>query len=509
MKLTRTPLDETQKAFLEWKRLEKIEEKGRINSQKQLQAEKGKNTRLNSILRQLSHKKMDWHGVPKPKALPEIYNVQKFEYEKPRELYCLILDEDISQAKSAKYLIERASHELYMPCKCEITDDVASFVAMIMQGTKEKKIEFNLLFIPMQLTNLFGPHLMRSLFEFGMEIPVVLCTEKKLTRHKQQILDSAHLRITLNRDELESRTSGATRKPWTSYPLPWEKSKVGMLISSWWKPTLERLERHKKKRDQLKAVRREKRKAKPNNANGFFAAPEGTNDMEDDENEDTILNPFDRKSFGVASRKLIEQKMAPGQSVPTAADICKRSASFVMRYPRINGLGVKGTIRTYASKQYDLSGSIAPALKSRWEEEIEQQLRDLDPLEMAKLDSKKQANRNQKNKHVMGKKMMKHLKAAKTKIQTGHVKRLQAKSFLLQSKQIANLLPSHGGHNSLDGVGLRYVKKDVEEESKEPVTQYNKMKTINNACGLQPVHPLKGYAVSWDFQYDKGADQID
>ena len=64
MKLTRTPLDETQKAFLEWKRLEKIEEKGRINSQKQLQAEKGKNTRLNSILRQLSHKKMDWHGVP-------------------------------------------------------------------------------------------------------------------------------------------------------------------------------------------------------------------------------------------------------------------------------------------------------------------------------------------------------------------------------------------------------------------------------------------------------------
>ena len=80
MKLTRTPLDETQKAFLEWKRLEKIEEKGRINSQKQLQAEKGKNTRLNSILRQLSHKKMDWHGVPKPKSLPEIYNVQKFEY---------------------------------------------------------------------------------------------------------------------------------------------------------------------------------------------------------------------------------------------------------------------------------------------------------------------------------------------------------------------------------------------------------------------------------------------
>ena len=137
-----------------------------------------------------------------------------------------------------------------MPCKCEITDDVASFVAMIMQGTKEKKIEFNLLFIPMQLTNLFGPHLMRSLFEFGMEIPVVLCTEKKLTRHKQQILDSAHLRITLNRDELESRTSGATRKPWTSYPLPWEKSKVGMLISSWWKPTLERLERHKKKSEE-------------------------------------------------------------------------------------------------------------------------------------------------------------------------------------------------------------------------------------------------------------------
>ena len=128
---------------------------------------------------------------------------------------------------------------------------------------------------------------------------------------------------------------------------------------------------------------------------------------------------------------------------------------------------------------------------------------------MAKLDSNKQANRNQKNKHVMGKKMMKHLKAAKTKIQTGHIKRLQAKSFLLQSKQIANLLPSHGGHNSLDGVGLRYVKKDVEEESKVLVTQYNKMKTINNACGLQPVHPLKGYAVSWDFQYDKGADQID
>ena len=56
-------------------------------------------------------------------------------------MFLSILDEDISQAKSAKYLIERASHELYMPCKCEITDDVASFVAMIMQGTKEKKIE--------------------------------------------------------------------------------------------------------------------------------------------------------------------------------------------------------------------------------------------------------------------------------------------------------------------------------------------------------------------------------
>ena len=29
------------------------------------------------------------------------------------------------------------------------------------------------------------------------------------------------------------------------------------------------------------------------------------------------------------------------------------------------------------------------------------------------------------------------------------------------------------------------------------------MKIIDNACGLQPIHPLKGYAVSWDFQFDK------
>ena len=55
---------------------------------------------------------------------------------------------------------------------------------------------------------------------------------------------------------------------------------------------------------------------------------------------------------------------------------------------------MKLTRTPYASKQYDLSGSIAPALKSRWEEEIEQQLRDLDPLEMAKLDSIPTKNRD-------------------------------------------------------------------------------------------------------------------
>ena len=46
------------------------------------------------------------------------------------------------------------------------------------------------------------------------------------------------------------------------------------------------------------------------------------------------------------------------------------------------------------------------------------------------------------------------------------------------------------------------------EVDKDVVSQYNKMKVIDNACGLQPIHPLKGYAVSWDFQFDKGADQI-
>jgi hypothetical protein len=506
LKLTRPPLDETKKAFLEWKRLEKIQDNGRINSQKQLNAEKRKNTRLNSILRQLSHKNIDWHGVPKPKPLPEIYNVKQFEYEKPRELHCLVLDEDITHAKSAKYLIERATHELYMPCICEITDDVASFVAMIMRGTKKDRKEFNLLFIPMELTHLFGPHLMRSLFEFGMEIPVVLCTDKKLTQSKQQILDSAHLRITLNRDELESRTSRATRKPWTSYPLPWEKSKLAMLISSWWKPTLERLERHRNKRDQLKALRRKKQGKRPtkNDANVLFGVTVDKKEEEQSEDEDdngeTALNPFNRKSFSVSSRKLIEQKMAPGQAVPTAADLMKRSASFVMLYPRINGLGVNGTIRTYASKQYDLSGSIAPALKFRWEEEMEHQLRDLDPLEMAKLDSHKQVYHNKNKKVSMGKKMMKHLKASKSKIQQAHVKRLQQKSFLIQSRKITKLLPIYGGHNSLDGVGLRHVKKQKENRTKDAIAEYNKMKTINNTCGLQPVHPIKGYAVSWDFQ---------
>ena len=42
LKLTRPPLDETKKAFLEWKRLEKIQDNGRINSQKQLNSEKKK-----------------------------------------------------------------------------------------------------------------------------------------------------------------------------------------------------------------------------------------------------------------------------------------------------------------------------------------------------------------------------------------------------------------------------------------------------------------------------------
>ena len=96
--------------------------------------------------------------------------------------------------------------------------------------------------------------------------------------------------------------------------------------------------------------------------------------------------------------------------------------------------------------------------------------------------------------------MMKHLKASKAKIQQAHVKRLQQKSFLLQSKKISKLLPIYGGHNSLDGVGLRHVKKPNENRTKDIIAEYNKMKTINNACGLQPVHPTKGYAVSWDFQ---------
>eukprot|EP00944_MAST-04C_sp_MAST-4C-sp1_P007211 g7211.t1 len=505
LKLTRAPRDETEKALLEWKRLDKIVEKGRENSKKQLDAEKNKNTRLNCILRQLSHKKMDWHGVPKPKPLPEIYNVKDFHFDKARHLRCLILDEDVHQGKIAKYLVERASHELYMPCNCEITNDVASFVAKIMKGTKKDGKEFNLLFIPMSIANLFGPHLMRSLFEYGMEIPVVLCAEKALNTHKKQVLDSAHLRITLNRDELESRTSRATRKPWTSFPLPFEKSKVSMLISSWWRPTCERLERNRLKRNRLKAERRKAR------GNGYLAEKQVEIDetLDGDElyGDDDIRNAFKRSSFGTSSKKLIEQKMAPGSSLPTAADICKRSASFVMRYPRINGLGVHGTIRTYASKQYNISGSVAPALKSRWEAETENNLRNLDALEMARLNSR-QGITGVQSKPVMGEKMMQYLKHAKKSTQTAHVKRLQKKSFLLQSKKISNLLPAHGGHNSVSGVGLYHSAKKKREVDKDVVSQYNKMKVIDNACGLQPIHPLKGYAVSWDFQFDKGADQI-
>ena len=90
---------------------------------------------------------MDWHGVPKPKPLPEIYNVKDFHLTR-LVIYAVLFGRRFASRKIAKYLVERASHELYMPCDCEITDDVASFVAKIMKGTKKDGKEFNLLFIP-------------------------------------------------------------------------------------------------------------------------------------------------------------------------------------------------------------------------------------------------------------------------------------------------------------------------------------------------------------------------
>ena len=90
----------------------------------------------------------------------------------------------------------------------------------------------------------------------------------------------------------------------------------------------------------------------------------------------------------------------------------------------------------------------------------------------------------------------------KKALKTAHVKRLQKKSFFFfaQVQKISNLLPAHGGHNSIAGAGLYHSAEEEKEADKELVSEYNKMKIIDNACGLQPIHPLKGYAVSWDFR---------
>ena len=82
-----------------------------------------------------------------------------------------------------------------------------------------------------------------------------------------------------------------------------------------------------------------------------------------------------------------------------------------MRYPRINGLGVHGTIRTYASKQYNISGSVAPALKSRWEAETENNLRNLDALN-GKVEFSARNHWCTKQ-SCYGRKMMQYLKHAK------------------------------------------------------------------------------------------------
>ena len=468
--ITAIPMtDKTQKALAEWKRLQALEDKGRLYSQAQMKEEKGKETHLLKTLRQLSRiRGFHWHGVPKIPPLHDKYQVQEFEYERPKTLNALILENRKDCGVAAAYLIKRAAKELYVPCNVETFYEVSGFVAAIMRGVKDKpEQEFNLLFIPMELPHVFGPNLMRSLFEYGMEIPVVLCTAEPPGNVKQQVLDSAHLRRALDRDELESRTSKARRKPWTSLPLPFTKDKLLMLVASWWAPTQNRLKKHRE------------RKAK--------------------EKSSKVQDPWGRPK---RIKTPVELAMEPGKQPPKAHELMKRSASYVMRYPLINGLGVNGTIRTYSSRQYDLAGSMAPKLKETWEKEMEDKLQAF-PGELEKL---KALGKRRLKVPAASKKMMHYLMKSKKKTQEMHTERLRVKSFGKQAKQIGKFLPCYSAHNQAASVGLPYRKTVRKAIKTEYTPQMSKMKSVNNACGYHPVHPLKGYCQSWDFQYDKGAD---
>merc|ERR1711871_364470 len=101
---------------------------------------------------------------------------------------------------------------------------------------------------------------------------------------------------------------------------------------------------------------------------------------------------------------------------------------------------------------------------------------------------------------------MQYLMKSKQRTQESHTERLRIKSFSKQAKKIGRFLPNYGSHNQDLSVGLPDKKTTRIKKQATYTAQMSKMKSVNNACGYHPIHPLKGYCQSWDFQYDKGAD---